>query len=415
MNRDEKTFHTTIGNHLKDTENIVWSKIKIQAAKDLENGVPLSIAKTNATNIVSDHYSGIQKNMDMQLNSQLKTLIHLKNLNNKSETIYTDPFTAEFKYEYSSWQDGSTQTNTKTDSQFQTINNTVTLLNGTEINVTDLAKKEVPSVPNNHGTKIFHYITYSDQPTMDGAAECIESTIKIKSPFDEKSIVINNCNWNLLQQKLIERHNMMVDNANTYITEIHGHYTEGEINQTDIIDPYILAGHLNTQYNQTGYYGYAASELALLGINTTLNERFEITIKNHPTYPTNKTLTGMLFTNHDFNGTMTIKNDNTYNTTSWTNPIYLINNEGIQTLQNTKFHITKITDYEGNKIEKTTLQPYIQQEINPEKLNKDLQQLQEMYNEILDTNHSGIYLPNTQTNYWIYIATILLAILIIRR
>ncbi|WGI16951.1 hypothetical protein [Methanonatronarchaeum sp. AMET-Sl] len=417
MNRDESTFLTITENHLKDTENIVWSKIKIQVAQDLSNDVSLSAAKANTTKIVSDHYSGIQQNLDMQLNSQIKTLLHLKNLNNQSNTAIEKPFHAEFKYKYSSWQDGSTQTDTRTHDQIKTYNNTVTLLNGTNITVTDLEPKEVSSVPNNHGTKLFELITYSDQPVMDGAAECIESSIKASSPHGTQSIVIDNCKWNNLQQKLIDRHDMMVDNADKYITEVYDLYTKGEINQTELIDPYILAGQLNTQYNQTGYYGYAAAELTLLGINTTLHERFEIQIKQSPHLQTNKSITGMLFTNYDFNGTKTINNGSTYNTTNWTDDslLYILNNDGIQLLQDTTFKVTKIIDIDGNHINEVTFQCYNHQNIEPNKLNEDLKEIQEMYNEILDINQSSIYPPPTQTNYWIIITTILIAILILRR
>ncbi|RZN60857.1 hypothetical protein [Methanonatronarchaeum sp. AMET6-2] len=417
MNRDETTFQTIISNHLKDTENIVWTKIKIQVAKDLQQGTPETASKINATKVVSDHYSAIQKNMDMQLHSQVHTLKHLNELSQKTETVHENPFQGTFHYKYNSWVDGSSRTDTRTNSQLTPQNTTITLLNGTEIKALDLKPLEVPSSPNSHGSKTFQMVSYSNQEVMGGAAECITSKITVKTPDGETKTVINNCNWQNLQTQLIESHNTMKDNALEYVKGVHTLYTSNDINTTDIIDPYILASQLNTLHNQTGYYGYAASELALLGIETTLHDRFQIKIHTSPNHQENQTITGMLFTNHDFNQTKTIHTNTTYNTTEWpsTSMLYIVNSEGIQHLKDTEFTVTKITDSNGEEITEATFKSYSQQEINPENLIEDLQEIQALYSELIDVKQSSVLIPTSGTNIWIAIAIALLIILIIRR
>lgn len=107
-------------------------------------------------------------------------------------------------------------------------------------------------------------------------ARLINYAFSFVDPNGHATIVYD---WKVYQQVLNQinkEYKAIIGNLNAYVNRLKG----AKFNTTDLIDPYVLATFLDKDWNKTGYYGYAAAELALLGLNTAgLNKTVTIEYK----------------------------------------------------------------------------------------------------------------------------------------
>lgn len=172
-----------------------------------------------------------------------------------------------------------------------------------------------------------------------------------------------------LLEKIDEQFNRVIDNLAAYFDAVE---TSGiEVNTTDLIDPYVLASQLSTDYETTGYYGYAASELALLGLPLIgLNKTVVIEV-NGSTYE------GYLFTNwnivFEVNKTYTLPEGYL---------MFIVTDYGIyQIPPGTTFTIKAIRDRYGNELTNTTIIQYVNHSGDIANLEKELEYLVKLMEE----------------------------------
>lgn len=164
------------------------------------------------------------------------------------------------------------------------------------------------------------------------------------------------------------------NNLAAYVSALNSSTVES-INITDLLDPVTLATQINNDAENTGYYGFAAAEAALLGIPTNLNATICVEIENQ-----NETVCGILLS--DYNGTIELNNtyyaDPTY---LW----YLIDENGIiHDISGENFTVTDLRDKEGNQLTNTTFIKYIDHSGDVQKLYEELEKLNELYNQYLE-------------------------------
>jgi len=144
-------------------------------------------------------------------------------------------------------------------------------------------------------------------------------------------------------------------------------------NLTEIIDPITLATLINNGYNETGYYGFAAAELALLGLPTNLTSTVCVDINGTE-------VCGILFT--DWNGTL--ERGKTY----YADPNYLwyiLTLDGyFYDISGDNFTVTDLRDYKGNPLNSTSFIKYVDHSGDIAKIWDEMLKMKKLYEEYLD-------------------------------
>jgi hypothetical protein len=165
----------------------------------------------------------------------------------------------------------------------------------------------------------------------------------------------------------------VADNLEVYVDSLtYDLFTSG--NFTELLDPVTLATQINNDAETTGYYGYAAAELALSGLNLSgLNKTVTIVVNG-------TTLSGILFT--DWSGTLEV------NKTYTADPLrlwYFIDENGqLYDLQGYNFTVVDLRDKDGNKLQNTTFERYVDHSGDIQKIYDELAKLNELYNRYLE-------------------------------
>ncbi len=180
---------------------------------------------------------------------------------------------------------------------------------------------------------------------------------------------------NIISQ-IDSEYNMINANIDAYIDGLAQDYVSNW-NITDLIDPYIVAGLLNHDFNATGYMGYAAAELALLGLNTTgINKTITIIVYdgNNAT-----TLEGWLFT--DWVGTLVPGQNYTADPSyKW----FFVGDNGLYDITGYNFTFVKATDWKGNPLQNVTLVRYVSHTGDVTKMYEELHKILQLYKEYID-------------------------------
>ncbi len=171
---------------------------------------------------------------------------------------------------------------------------------------------------------------------------------------------------------------MMKANLHAYVVNISADYVRGNINLSDIIDPYVIAGQMVRDAKNTQYYAYSAAELALLGIPTNITKTWTVRLDD------NTTLEGILLA--DYVGKIKVG-------ARYRFPFaYMVTDKGLYSLCNVNFTVIGIKDYSGKDLNETELVNYNMQSNNVTKLKQELEQLKKLwvdYNKIQPVSGGG--------------------------
>lgn len=389
LSKDDSFIQMMFMNEIGNTETFVWSLAKSEILKELNNGSGEGTTVQAVRNVVDEYYSGLQYNMVQQKNSQALTIQHLMQVNLELETEFDDPVFLRSYYSYSSWVDGSTRTDTRYYDldldDFYT--RSVSLFNGSVVEVLDHEQVDVDSSPNSHGSKVFYFFVYPGDEATGSAANSKDTTLRVENPVGDSGVVLSLDDWVGLWGELDSTRDRMLDNVELYIEEVYQEYEAGDIDLVDLVDPYVLAQHLTMLHNQTGYYGFSGAELALLGISTSIHDRFIIEIHESSTLPDNSTWECMLFTDAEI-ANNTLKTGMIIDTAGYSAPFYIACGEGIFYLQDTTFEIQEIISFDGEQLEEVELYKPVYHTMNISLFEEELLQIQEMY-EVIGSWEAG--------------------------
>jgi len=207
----------------------------------------------------------------------------------------------------------------------------------------------------------------------EGAKEFDEKVTKITIAGEE--VYNPNIYYNALNQ-IDSAYDYMVANIDAYVSQIASNMANLGINETDLLDPYILATFLNTDLNTTGYYGYAGAELALLGLPITGGLNTTMTIDVNGTI-----LDGYLFTDWD-----TIYEVGQNYTVPSGSLVYFLDDNGTlyKLPEGTMFTILGIRDWKGNEIPNTTIYYYVDHSGDIQQLYEEMARLRKLYEDYLN-------------------------------
>ncbi|PTD94502.1 hypothetical protein C9439_02205 [archaeon SCG-AAA382B04] len=395
MSQDSENILTVQSSHIKDVRNLVWSEVKYSTIQNLNNGTSRTTMKIKARQSVEDVYSRIEKNLVLQLSQQIKTLKHLEELNNNRSTELDNIAHIQARHIYYSWGNRHSNSYSRDIDSNDFYQRNVTLLNGSNVSVWDIEDLQFPKRSYSHGDGSFDVAPYPDENAYSGdlapgswvelrhKSFATASEFEIWDPTDVYRQNNENTNWNDVFGLISSENTMMKDNAEVFVNETYNEYQTGDLNISNIIDPSVLMSQMSSNFNTTGYYGYAGTQLAMMGINSSIQNRFTIHVYESDTVPTweGKNITGMMFTDHKFENN-TLRKGIVYNTSSWEKDelCYMVTGTGIHRLH-TSFEIVNITNYRtGESLANVTFEQYNHQTLNTTNLSKQFEGLMKIYN-----------------------------------
>jgi len=159
-----------------------------------------------------------------------------------------------------------------------------------------------------------------------------------------------------------------------YVDEITTKYNAGEINTTDILSAADLAGRASTDYNSTGYYSFAAVELATLGYSGDFNSSATVEYNG-------STFTGtMFYSADDLDG---FQNGTTYDPTTLNGTAYMAaqtaNGSKLVALTGSRFTVTSVTNpVTGESMNQTSMEQFVYSGPNSTKFGAELDRLADL-------------------------------------
>ena len=362
-----KVITYDLGDAVHYGRNYAWALAKYTILKSLEQGNTLDAAASKARAAVLKYYLNVTKNIIEEMNNTAEYLnFTLNRYAEESQGVNAVDkagisFRVKIQWLYFS---GSCQIGENKTLTYSGNGNTYHLaltwnkpyLKLQKVNVKVLGKKyTVLTLAMNIGQNL-HFID-----------------LKFRDPSGHDTVVYN---WNVYANVLNQinnEYNNIVNNINAYVQGLKN----STFNTTDLIDPYVLATFLDKDYNKTGYYGYAAAELALLGLNTTgLNKTVTISYQG-------KNLSGFLFT--DWTGTLQV--NQTYqpdNNHVWYFVTTDSNGRTLLVPLSGQFKVVSLEDWQGHKLNNTTLVNYDPHSGDVQKIYQELEKIETLYEQYLN-------------------------------
>ncbi|WP_410764745.1 hypothetical protein [Haloferax sp. DFSO60] len=355
-----ETFLTTNENFMQDTRSVAWSKAKLTIINELNNGSSLSQVKAAANQTVLDYYAGIEYNVMSDYSAKVSQMRYID-----QET----PLSVQ-------WYD-------PTDDRAETGSWVVDKFNYTTMNGTDIPYDSFQgSVDNN-------WLSWHQSSGKD------PYYVEVQDPDTSNWVTIyDTADYRSVRGGLYNQKDQVQSNVDAYVDALAAQYTAGDINSSDIVnlDPSILAEQAATDYNSTGYYSFAAVQLAALGASGDLNASHTVTVHG----AVNTTWNGTLFYTGDDGPTSGWETGTTYNISDYNGTFYLAyqndNQSGITDLSSsgTSFTIeSAVNTNTGEEMNTTISQTYIYKSTNASALQEEIDRLQQLREQYESTNTGG--------------------------
>jgi hypothetical protein len=368
-----ENYQTTLDNYLSDTKTQARIIGKNAYIKALNNGSSKSAAKSKAKTAVSDYYavkqvqlrnewdrsvshgSYMQSVLASQTGTQARFASEAYNLtrtvNGPTGNYNNDP--GDYTH-VTGWGSSTTQLSLVNGS---TATSDVLTLTATDADNGASDQTVTQKLTNAGGNIDLGGSTYQ----VDG--------IKIKSTADKSAFNYMDFERFRTQWAEIESQNTQVqNNMDTLAENTYSAYQQGEINNTDLVDPYVLA---NQQSAGSDFQGWTAAQLTLLGTNSPENfdqiGSFNVTTGSGTQYE------GVLFSQENPTSGQ-FANGTTYDTANIGGTQYVVTSDQIVELSGT-FTIDRITTTSGETTENVTIQKTTYETTNVTELKQQYEDL----------------------------------------
>jgi hypothetical protein len=359
-----ESYTTTVANFQANSRSVAYSKAKISVVRSLENGSGANVMSNNANQTTRDYYSRQIASVLTDWNAKAEQIDHLSST----------------PLQHSIIDDG-----TDTGNLFRTEQGNYTLPNGTQHPVTVLV---------GHHTGGYFGIAPVD---LGSSRDADSKWVTATDPSGSNTVRVldGDAHGNLIREA--ENQSQQVQaNMWQYAQGVESQYQAGELNATTMYqnDPTLLAQEASTSFNSTGYYGYAAVQLASIGYSGDLNQSHVVEVGG-------ANYTGTLFFSDA--GT-TFNTGQSYDFENVSGSVYMAvsdgpnNASGIVRLDHrgTSFVIHEATNTKtGEAVTTTTPQRYVYQTADATALSSEIDRLQELrtvYEEQATNAGTGINL-----------------------
>lgn len=351
-NEHTNIHKTTFDNYLKDAQTIALIKGKNAYIRSLNNGSSESAARTDAREAVKDYYSVKQINLAETWSASIANWEYLEDVSDSDSGIndtYVVPHIVV--------QTAEDVRNIKDGHDMATVNDTVTLSNGSSYNVT---KVDVHGVNNgyeyehlNSGTWYGHNETVAPIGPTTGtvvlsAADLTGLMVRDYEGGTNHEIMKFNdyaTRWSNIESN----QSAALNEIDTFVNNTYSGYQEGDVNNSELIDPYVA----HSEYAPNGSFeAWSMMQLSLLKGATPPKDldkvgNFNVTTESGRNY------TGMLLSDEN-PASGQFENETTYDASSIPGPQYVVTADSIRELTG-NFTIDEITDSNGNAVQNVTV------------------------------------------------------------
>jgi hypothetical protein len=336
-----QNHRTTLDNYLSDTKTQARIIGKNAYIKALNQGDSKSAAKSKAKTAVDDYYAVKQVQLLNTWEAVANSHMYYVEVSQNESGIANDYAELDVTGDYpedANPPDGTTQ-------------RTVTLTNGTTTEVTtiDVSTGGYSAEDANraqwlgptHGPIEYNNNGYSD--TIRGLK--MQGPTSDHSPLTYGTVTEYKTHWDEIESQSTSVQNDM----DTLAENTYSAYQSGEINNSDLVDPYVLA---NQQSAGEDFQGWTAAQLTLLG--TTSPENFDQIGSFNVTTGDGTQYEGVLFSQEN-PASGQFENGTTYNTSNIGGTQYVVTSDRIVELDG-EFTIDSISTQDGQTVQNVTIQ-----------------------------------------------------------
>jgi hypothetical protein len=361
-----ENYQTTLNNYLSDAKTQALIIGKNAYIRSLNNGSSEAAARSKAKSAVSDYYATKQVNLYNEWTLQASHAQYLQSITQSETGISGDYITVPTEDE-----DGSTSGASTSLDSFGTT--TLTTVNSTSVTVdTIVVRTDSGSDTGTHtidpttGTK-YEASPYQN-PLEEDQADLKSVNIKDPDGNQGQFEMITFQSYADANQQIVSQHESALSEIDTLVNNTYGAYQNGEINNSDLVDPYVLA---NQQSAGSDFQGWTAAQLTLLGTNSPENfdqiGSFNVTTGSGTQYE------GVLFSQENPTSGQ-FANGTTYDTANIGGTQYVVTSDQIVELSGT-FTIDRITTTSGETTENVTIQKTTYETTNVTELKQQYEDL----------------------------------------
>lgn len=346
-------YKNTLNNYLKDTSTQARIIGKNAYIKSLNKGSSKSAAKTAAKQAVADYYAKKQVNLMNEYAVLAQNYDYLHSVANNesgiSSTLDGNQDTFVGTYHTHPYGDGGVI-------EYQGLNSvSYTLTNGSSH--TYQAPKVFVDAGYDSGDNINPTLTAHTAPNNvessagSGRSSVHLESLMIRAPNDnyQSLKVVQWQEFNTLNSEIQSQNTQVQNEMDTLAENTYSAYQSGEINNSDLVDPYVLA---NQQSAGDDFQGWTAAQLTLMGQNSPENfdqiGSFNITTESGTQYE------GVLFSQEN-PASGQFEANNTYNPDQIGGTQYVVTSDRIVELES-NFTVDDITTTDGQTVQNVTIE-----------------------------------------------------------
>ncbi|MGB9952903.1 hypothetical protein ACOZ4F_10930 [Haloarcula marismortui] len=364
-----QNYYNTVDNTLADAKTQARVVGKNAYLRALNNGSSKSAAKTEAKNAVRDWYAVRENNLLANYEAQMAHWQYMHSVAG-SETGLEDSTqagenhnaTVDVLIERKEKGNGRAGWRGTKQLSYQLVNGTTTTVTYNEIRLeADYSGAEEGSIsllgPTNNT------VSYGGTDVVAGGLQ-----VNGTSSGDPLYVYWDADDTNSRLTEIQQQKDTVVSEMDTLAENTYSAYQQGEINNSDLVDPYVLASQ---QSPGSDFQGWAAAQLTLLGTNSPENfdqiGSFNITTGDGTQYE------GVLFSQEN-PASGQFENGTTYDTANIGGTQYVVTSDQIVELSGT-FTINQITTTSGETTQNVTIQKTTYETTNVTELKQQYEEL----------------------------------------
>ena len=374
--QDEKAksdnYHAVVNNRLQDAKTVARVKGKNAYIRALNNGSSKSAAKTAAKQAVEEHYATVQVNLANRYSAAVYQADYWENTLS-SESGVSPSYVQDYRL--------SDDTDTSILDEFRIKDHggstaSVTLVNQSTTTVPTVTVETVENKLPGTDTQTQQGLTQTPSATVNGYTATFEAS-KVKTHDGTAPAVVSISyqeyanSWSTIQSQS----QTVKSEMDTLVENTYSAYQQGDINSSDLVDPYVLA---NQQSAGDDFQGWTAAQLTLMGTNSPENfdqiGSFNITTGSGTQYE------GVLFSQEN-PASGQFENGTTYNPSQIGGTQYVVTSDRIVELQS-NFTVDKITTTNGQTVQNVTIQKTTYETTNVTELKQQYEDLAQKRAEI---------------------------------
>jgi len=404
-----ETIHTIMNNRLQDAETVALIKGKNAYIRELNTGGSKTAAKSAATENISEFYAQQEANLIAEWNSQVADAEYLMGLSANDSALSGDYVRASYsnsidqsRYDFLARTIESVGTTQKTLQNGTNVDvRTITLNLTTYINGADTLVSAKPTRTIDDKAFSVDWDSNADVGQYSPGSSSNVSGIEVQPPTEDYSAetFIDFDKYTRSLSTIESQSTNAQNQMDTVVNQTYDAYTAGQINSTDLVNPYDLQ---NQASPGNDFQGWAAATLAVSGTNQPID--FDSTGYMNVTLEDGTELQGIIHsTENPPNGQFEV--NQTYDPSVVNGTQYMVTDDSLRELTQ-NFTLTNLTTTDGEYRQNFTVVEKTYETTSAddlEKLNQQMMTLRELINARQQNTRGGIggggFLGGSQSAY----------------